>query len=343
MWKGPEESGTTFSLLSSFLENPEAAALSYIDGLTPKKIYEPFEFGSIMHYALEHQFAFGTPEECIHSITSQYRNWRIPTLLHQGERDTLEGILSLAELTFPPYCRYWAADDKKIEWIARESKFKIPYEVQTPEGPRKVLFRGMRDGVYRVPKTGKLGIFETKNKSKIDDAEIRDGLKADMQTLFYSFVTFLELGEMPEQVTYNIIRRCTVYKRKGRGKNAVPETQEAYMKRVKQDIDKHNNQYYIRYAVDLLHSDINYFVTRTLNPLLVAFIQWHDSLKKNPLYHERWAEGNRSPYHFLNLNGLQGKYGKSQMWEFIVNGNLRHYRVRQEVFPELEDSFLVIP
>jgi hypothetical protein len=50
------------------MECPEQFSLQWIDGLTPKKISQPLEFGSIMHYALEHQFR-GDPHETIHIIT----------------------------------------------------------------------------------------------------------------------------------------------------------------------------------------------------------------------------------------------------------------------------------
>lgn len=325
------------------MECREQYALTYLDGYTPKAIVEPTEFGSIMHYALEHQFDFSSPDECIHSITDQYRSWRVPTLLHPREREVLERLLGLAEVTFPRYCHFWEEDDKRIKWIKRESKFKVPYEVQTPTGTRKVVLQGMRDGVYRIPKTGKLGVFETKNKSKVDDSAIHDSLKADKQTLFYIWVTYLETGELPEQVMYNVIRRTASKPRKGRGKNAKPETVYDYLKRIAEEIDKDPDSYFKRWQVDLVSSDIMQFVKRTLDPEIVNYLLWYDTVKKNPLRHQRWIEENKSPYHFQNLNALVGKYGKAAMYDLIVNNSLRQYRIRSEVFPELEDSFLALP
>lgn len=326
------------------MECPEQAAVSYIDGYTPKKLSEPLESGSIMHYCLEHQFKFPSPEACVQTVCNQYRRWRIPTLLHSRERDSLEQLLGLCEVVFPRYARYWHEDDSRIHWVKRESQFRVPYEVNTPEGPRKIHLRGMRDGVYRVPNTGKLGVFETKNKARIVDDDIKDGLKADMQTMFYVWATYLELGELPEQIIYNVIRRTALYRRKGDArKGTQPESDQDYLKRVAQDIDKDPSNYFMRWVVDLTPVEVRDFVVKTLDPLLVRFIQWHDSLKKNPLRHERWIDGNRSPFHFLNLNALVGKYGKAQEYELIVNNATRLYRLRKETFPELEESFLLIP
>jgi hypothetical protein len=338
-----ERDGLTHSSLSLFLECREQYALTYLDGYTPKAIVEPTEFGSIMHYGIEHQFNYATPEECIHSITDQYRQWRIPTLLHSRERDTLERLLGLVEVTFPRYCRYWHEDDQRITWIKREVKFKVPYEVNTPTGPRRIYLQGMRDGLYRVPKTSKLGIFETKNKSKVDDSAIHDSLKADKQTLFYIWVTYLETGELPEQVMYNVIRRTNKKPLKGRGKNAKAENIVDFFNRIAAEIDKNPEDYFKRWKVDLVPSDVTEFVKKTLDPEIVNYLLWYDSVKKNPLRHERWLEENKSPYHSQNLNALTGRYGKAAMSDLIVHNSLRNYRIRSEVFPELADSFLVSP
>lgn len=299
----------------------------------------PLEFGSVMHYALQHQFKFPTPQETIRQVTNQYRVWRSKTLLNAAERDVLELLCGLAEVTFPAYCAYWAYDDKQINWLGRETQFDIPYTVETPEGPREIRLRGMRDGVFRLPQAtknvmqGALGLFETKNKSVISEREIIDGLRADQQTLFYCLATYLEFGEYPTNIKYNIIRRANQtsnYRRKGEN---IPD----YLKRVKVDIAARPDFYFCRFKVDLSERDITDFQTYTLNPLLVRFIHWWDNVKKNPNGKGRFD----SPYHSRNLNALHGKYGKADMWEMMVNNNSHPYRIRKEVFPELADSFQV--
>lgn len=327
--------GITQGMLNSWMGCPEQMALSWVDGLTPKALNVPLEFGSIMHYAIEHQFDYQSPLECILAVTSQYQTFRSTTLLHSKERDTLEFLLGLAEVTFPEYCRYWHEDDSATEWLGREEKFDVPYDVVMPDGTiRQIRLRGMRDGLYRIPKKGTLGLFETKNKSKIGESEIMDALRADFQTLFYIFVTQLERGELPEQVKYNVIRRSNKYQRKG-------ETNASLLKRIAEDIkdnrDKKDSYYFKRFKVDLLPSEIKEFEIKTLRPALVNFILWWDSVKKNPLREGRWS----SPLHYRNLNALESKFGKADMWDAIVLGSTRPYRVRSEVFPELEDSFQV--
>lgn len=327
------------------MECPEQAALSYIDGLSNKGISTPLEFGSIMHYAIEHQFSFPDPKKCIYAVTNQYRKFRTPTLSHSKERETLDFLLGLAEITFPAYCEYWHQDDQRINWIQREVKFDIPYDLPMPnqdvgyglEGKIiRIRLRGMRDGIYSPPKApNRRGIFETKNKSRIDENDIRDGLRADLQTLWYVFCTWIESGILPDEITYNIIRRDATYRRKD-------ESQAAYLGRIAELIKKTPEHYFVRFHVKLVQSDMRHFVDKTLYPLLVSFVRWWHSIKKNPTYRERWMEGQRSSFHFQNLNALVGKYGRADMYQKIVEpGSTSKYHIRSEPFPELSDLFQV--
>lgn len=320
------DDGVTYSSLSTYLECREQFSLSYIEGLTNKKISGPLEFGSIIHYCLEHQFDYQTARECSDTVCRQYRDWRVKTLLNSSEKDELEELVNLARITFPLYASYWEVDDKHITWVDREEKFDVPYELETEGGLRRLRLRGMRDGVLRIG--DRLGLFETKTKSRINELEITSGLRSDMQTLFYCFTTYLQKQEMPRFVEYNIIRRGGLYRRKG-------ETTRKYLQRVELDVKKKPDHYFKRFRIELLPHDILNFQKMVLDPLLRAFLQWYDSVKKNPF------QRSKSPYHFPNLNALVGKYGKANMWEAMVNGNRNSYYVRSAPFPELEESFLV--
>lgn len=326
------DQGVTYSSLNTWESCQEQFGLKYIDGLSTKAISIPLEFGNIMHFGLECQLKFPSALEAIYHVTSKYRVWRGKTLLNPRESDTLDFLCGLAEITFPAYCDYWDADDKKLNWIGREEKFDVPYDVQMPDGSiRTIRLRGMRDGLFR-PKQSILGLFETKTKSRISENEIRDGLKADMQTLFYIFVTYLERGELPTTIKYNIIRRSDKKPHKN-------ESVDSQLDRIKKDIKARPDFYFMRFNAELVKKDVDEFVRRTLNPLLVRFIHWWDNLKKSPLGNDRF----QSPFHSLNLNSLIGKYGRADMYSAIVDRNRRPYRIRTAVFPELEDSFLVTP
>jgi len=324
LWK--LEDGLTYSSLTSWLECREQFSLKWIDGITPKKVSIPLEFGSVVHYALENQFK-GEPREVVHKITDHYRKYRQRTVKNSKEKDTLELILGLANVIFPHYCSYWREDDAKINWIGREEKFQVKHSILFNDNPREIILRGMRDGLYRVKDS--FGIFETKTKSRIVDSQIVDQLHYDMQTMLYCFTTYLSTGEFPNQIKYNIIRRPELYRRKS-------EDLRTYLRRTEEDIIARPDHYFMRYTVSLLQSEIESFVTETLNPILNLFCQWWDSVKKNPTRVGRF----QSPYHYLNSNALVGKFGKADMWDAIF-GNLQPYTIREEIFPELEDAFQV--
>ncbi len=321
------EDGITYSALTRWLECREQFSLSYIDGLTPKKISVPLEFGSIFHLCCEHQFTNPnhSPIQVAKQITKGYKQLRSKSLLSTADKDSLEGIIQLIEATFPAYCNHWAADDEAIQWVKREEKFAVKYTIHTETGPVTVLLRGMRDGIIRVYK--KLGLFETKTKSRINESDIRDGLKADMQTMFYLHATYLEKKEMPETVLYNVIRRSSMYRKKD-------ESIKSYVERIKKDISIRPDYYFMRWEVTVTKTDLNNFVKKTLDPILIQFINWYNSVKKNP------TDRFQSPFHFLNSNALFNKYGRSDMFT-AIHGNYRPYRVRSVPFPELEESFVV--
>lgn len=333
LWK--LEDGITFSALSKWCECREQFALQWIDGLSPKELNIALEFGSVFHYALENQ-AKASPDEVIAIIAEHYYKYREKTCKSSAERDKLGYLLSLAQTVFPRYCKYWEHDDKELVWIGKEEKFLIPYKLVDVHGEeRDIVLRGMRDGIYSNTTGSVYGVFETKTKSRIVERDIIDNLQYDMQTMLYCYCTFLSTGIYPNQIKYNVVRRPDIYQRKG-------ENVLDYMRRVGEDIDLRPDHYFKRYKASISKQDLELFKTRTLDPILRLFVEWWDSIKKNPLQEE--VEGNpgrwSSKYHFLNSSALVGKYGKVEMWDAIF-GDMRRYKTRDQIFPELEDCFQV--
>lgn len=318
------ESGLTYSAMSQWIENPEAFYLNYCEGLTPRRLSKPLEFGSIFHLMLEHQFKGkrkSAPDRVAKEISTAYEVTRKKTCL-PNEFETLHLLCKMAQAIFPRYCEFWKEEDAKIVWIGREQQFKTEYQIVDFDGrPRTIFLRGMRDGLFRDGK--RLGVFETKTKEQIDQEAIRAILQGDMQTLLYLFTAKLDYQEDPKKILYNVVRRP--------GQQRKSESVGEFVKRVITDIEKRSEHYFMRWDVDLLPKDLQTFEDHTLKPTLRLFLRWADNLKKN-----RWD----SPFHWNNLNALVGRYGKSMYWEAIVNGRRSTYYQRQSVFPELEESIL---
>lgn len=318
--------GITQSSMGKFLECREQFALHYVEGWTPRGFSVPLEFGTMIHAAIErYGKAQGntTPEEVIDEVTTSYSSARLAQLRFQEDKLALSKTIAAAQALFPSYVRAVARDDAHQKWISHEQVFDVPHEFPLGQrGTASVRLRGMRDGTYRTNKRNCLGLFETKTKSQIDDKNIESTLRADLQTLFYLHTLRLETGEVPKQVLYNVIRRPGQVL----GKH---ESYKSYQQRIVSDVAKRPEWYFRRWEVNVVASDLDKFVTRTLNPILLQMLSWWESVKQDPF--SRWT----SPYHWQNLNALSTKYGNCPLYALMVLGRKDLYFVRSSPFPEL--------
>lgn len=321
--------GITQSSLDKFNSCREQFSLEYLHGHTKRGFESPLEFGTVIHLALERVAEVGTghttAESLICEICESYHNARYPQLKGRLDQDTMRKTLTAAEAVFPLYHKHVAEDDEKQKWVAREQLFNIPYEfpIASGLGSAKITLRGMRDGTYRTNRKGCLGLFETKTKGQIDDNAIAAGLRADLQTMFYLHTLWLEYGECPKEVLYNVIRRP--------GQKFLDRDNYASFKtRIKEDIEKRPDYYFRRWEVNVLQSDLETFRRTVLDPALGVMLQWWESIKNHPF--DRF----QSPYHFVNLSALYTKYGPARMYGLMVLGKAWDYYTRSSVFPELD-------
>lgn len=326
--------GITQSSLTRFQACREQFALEYVNGYTPRGFSVPLEFGTIIHLALERQELIGTKhttaEDVIGNITESYHNARFPQMKSKLDQESMTKTLAAADVLFPIYHKHMIEDDAKQQWIAREQLFNVPYEfpIASGLGSAKINLRGMRDGTYRTLRGSHLGLFETKTKSQIDDNQIQAGLRADLQTMFYLFTLFLETGEYPKQVLYNVIRRPGQ-------KFLERDNYVSFKQRIKDDITKRPDYYFRRWEVNILKHDLDTFKRTVLDPGLSVMLQWWESVKDHPF--DRF----KSPLHFVSLPALYTKYGVAAMYGLMVSGRVRDYYIRSSVFPELAPEKLL--
>lgn len=320
-------SGLTQSALGKFLSCREQFALEYIEGHTPKGFSVPLEFGSIIHFAIERQDEIKSSvgaARLIEEICVSYHDTRSKQIISQQDQLTMSKTLAAAEAVFPAYYNYTREDDLKQEWVAHEQLFRVPYEFALVDGinSAKIDLRGLRDKAYRTKRRSLLGLYETKTKSQIDDNQIQDGLRADLQAMFYLFTMKLEFGETPKELLYNIIRRPGQ-------KIKDAESYKDFKARIVSDIKKRPDYYFRRWEVNVLNSDIDTFQQKVLDPALAIMRQWWESVEGRPF--DRF----KSPYHFVNLPALFTKYGVAPMFKLMVLGRVNDYYTRSSVFPEL--------
>lgn len=318
--------GITQSGLTKFLECPEQFALSYIEGHTSRKVSKPLEFGNLFHLCCEFQ-GKESPEAVALRCTNVYIKSRRSSI-ESTDYDELQRLAGAVRIVFPLYVKNWEKKDKLIRWVSREKAFSVPYSFQDHNGATITInLVGKRDGVYYDPKRN-LCLFETKTKSEINSDEIRDGLRADFQTLFYLLALRLETGKEPYEVLYNVVRRPGQRLTKS-------DTLASYLAKIEADIKKRPNHYFARWHVTLSKGSLDKFCRITLDPALRNFLQWWRSIESRPF--DRF----QSPSHLLNLHALtNSKYGRSDLYDLIIRGKRSAYSQRSIVFPELRESTL---
>lgn len=323
--------GITQSSLTNFQACREQFSLAFVEGHTPRGFSIPLEFGTIIHLAIERQDRIGhkrvTALDVITEICEDYHKARFPQLKSRLDIDSMVKTLAAAEILFPLYHKHVREDDEKQKWIKREQLFNVPYEFTLVDqiNSAKINLRGMRDGNYRTIRRKCLGLLETKTKSQIDDNQIQAGLRADLQTMFYLFTLFLETGEYPKEVLYNVIRRPGQ-------KFLVRDNYVSFKQRIKDAITSKPDYYFRRWEVNVLEADLKQFKRTVLDPGLAVMHQWWESVKNHPF--DRF----KSPLHFVNLNALYTKYGVAPMYGLMVLGRVRDYYTRSSVFPELDHA-----
>lgn len=315
--------GITQTGLTQFVGNEEEFAVNYVEGWSPNKFREALEFGNLFHLCCEFQ-GKDSPEMIAKKCCDAYVKSR---KINNNDREyqKLQEMVGVIRTLFPLYVKKYAAYDKQIRWISREKPFSVPYQFKDYDGKtRTINLVGKRDGVYR-DSSGSLNLFETKTKSDINTEAIRDGLRADFQTLFYLLALKLETGTGPKQVLYNVVRRPGQ-------KFGKKDTFKTFLDRVEKDIRSRPKHYYGRWRVTLSPNTLTAFQQLTLDPALRRLVRWWESIKDNPF--DRF----QSPYHLLNLPALiGGKWGRSEYYELIIRHNYTPYHSRSIVFPELSE------
>jgi hypothetical protein len=321
-----EGGGATYGLRQSMIEKwldcREQFRLEVVHGFKNPMGSAAIDFGEWWHWLLgrhygsRHQSA-ATPmkdlEQAvrIYSAKFQQENPHLP----EKRRDAMElGFLKTKAL-WPVYLEKYAAEDAEKEWVGIEQEWEFDYSlpplclggklqtsqryevVEVLEGC-KVPLSGIMDGVFR--KDGRLWLFETKTKSRIDEMEIEDTLQFDIQVNLYLYAIYRIFNEWPAGVQYNVIRNPSTEPGK---RNA--ETHDEFVERLSKDVAKDEDHYFKRWELEVTQEHIESFLNKTLDPILRDI--------------QLWAYG-ITP-HYVHTKALAGKYGKCAMYDPITKGD----------------------
>ncbi len=333
VWKGPEVDGITFSLLSRFLVCRERFRCLVVEGLKPAEGFNAkIEFGNMWH-ACEEAHARGAVwydelSRCASDLSNKY----------MMDREKIAHWTQVTEAMFPRYVDYWLKHPDVVSRtpLLEEESFSVDYDL--PSG-RTVKLRGKWDSVdlVGVPKKVTIWNQENKTKSSIDQTKLNRQLTFDLQTMIYvvamteyDFAALLEpkgINSMPAiGVRYNVVRR------------PAHRSVGSLLKKMDEDFaDGRDGEWFARWNVPVMPSDIKRFQKECLDPILENLYDWwYDQTKDDnavPKVGDYRTPSNwRHPFGVYNV---LDEGGSSDLDEYLASKSEIGLERVTNLFPEL--------
>ena len=353
VWKGPEQDGVTFSLLSRFLTCRERFRCLVVDGLKPAPQFNHrIEYGSMWH-ACEEELAAqgewyaegGKLEDYCRDLMQKY----------PMQSEDIAKWYRVCRTQFPIYVDYWHRhpDVQERTPLMQEQVFDVPYVL--PSG-RTVRLRGKFDSVDVIGTGKAAGIYLQENKTKgdVDVLQMQRQLTFDLQTMLY--LTALQTWQtQPKQyrlggegiprgtpirgVRYNVVRRPlsggkgSIVRHKPTKSNPRGESEDEYYARLGGVIKENAGEFFWRWKVEVTPHEVEQFQRRCLNPLLENLCDWwtesswHSPFTKSG-NHQHWQ-------HPFGVRNAMDEGGSTDLDEYIRTGSTAGLVRTTELFPEL--------
>ena len=227
-----EETGCTQSLARCFRQCPRKF-LFKINRWQSKKDQEKYAIGNINHDCLSCIY-----KEGIYNVDKSIKNESEKYCYI--EKSKLEFYKTISQCILEKYIQYYKDDFKTAKFTNTEREFAVDIN--------GIRWRGKIDGEYTVKKDKSLWVLETKNKSRINDETIMKGLCFDFQGRLYCKANEVESGKKTAGFIYNVIRIPQMRLRQN-------DTLEMFSQRLRDDIDKRPEYYFMRWDVPLTEQD----------------------------------------------------------------------------------------
>lgn len=279
------EIGITQSILKTWRSTCPKKARLILDGWHKNTSSEALAFGELFHLMLEKTFTLMRKNDLpiisagsYEDILKESKKELEPYLLGSSIKikQEYEKCLGMVFVIVKHYFTYWNNEyfgSRKKNWLQVENKFKV-----FPDGLDGVPLVGRRDGVY----TGEFGIkakalvlLETKTKGNWDEDNLTYFLLRDLQTMLYVNSYFMEFGEMPYGVQYNLIRRPALRMKQ-------EESLASFCRRVDENVTEKPESYFVK-------------IEMPLDPKTVAE-QWKIILRDARAFIDWYVSGESSEY-----------------------------------------------
>lgn len=317
-----EKDGVTQSLIAMWLSCREKARL-YLEGWDSKYHKETLIDGSIGHTVFELAYTdikegklkdVPLMQETRKYVDEAETKWYEENLKASAEaRVMVERACAVMEVMLPLYFDYWKDDFKKKEWLSLEEKTLMKFPITDKYGKKTVIpVKGKKDGTFMSAKG--VWLFETKFKSQIDESGLFDTLGFETQVMMYLLQTWGNTNNPPPRgCLYNVVRRASL-------RQKVKESIPAFAARVKKDIEKRPDFYFLRLQNPITKTD------------LLKFKDEFEGLLK-----DLWNWWNSNTPHYKNTYSCIGKYGRCLFLPVCSKQDYSSLTKRKTVFKELEE------
>ena len=239
--------GCTQSLACKFKQCPRKYLLA-INRWHSKSGQEKFAIGNIVHSVLSNIYKdqlfynidFNIYVPC--GIEAEIK--KNSTKYNFIERKQLEYFKTVAQCVLSEYLKNYTNDFKIAYFTKVEEEFSVKIE--------GILWRGKRDGEHIVKKDRSLWVREIKNRSRISEDNILNGLQFDFQSNLYC-VTRDNEKERTSGFIYDLIRTP-------QSKPKKEETIQSFFQRLSEDIKSRPEYYFMRFEVPLTKKDKESFL-----------------------------------------------------------------------------------
>jgi hypothetical protein len=223
------------------------------------------------------------------------------------ERKQLEYLKTVAQCILINYLKNYANDFKTACFTKVEEEFAVLIE--------GLLWRGKRDGEHIVKKDKSLWIREIKNRSRINENNIMQGLQFDFQSNLYCNTR--DTGkEITSGFIYDMVRTP-------QSKPKKDETLQSFFQRLSEDIESRPEYYFMRFEVPLTKSDKIEFI----NELRIISYDLNDFVNE------------LTPYDNKNsFSCIDGTF-PCEYLEACTQGNMNGYYQSKKIFEELDCEY----
>jgi len=302
-----EKVGITQSLMGMFIDCPRSFLLA-INKYYSDSANKNFSFGRIIHFVLDKIYSTGLKNE-VKKFLSDYKKENKEKIIGI-DIETLQNDINMAQIILTEYIKYYPEDFKNKKFIDVEKEgsciingFKINYKI---------------DGKFKDKKRKSIYLKEHKTKSKVVENTICRILTFNFQNLIYLNCEEQSTNKKIDGTLFNIIRKPQI-------KRKISETEVEFYKRLKEDVKKRPEFYFIRYEIP--------YTEATKKESIEELKEVLENIKYKI---EKCRKTGKNNMFYKNSKSCDSGFYTCTFLDACSSGVLTNYRQKDKLFSELK-------